>query len=173
MSPPRIYVLIWLLGDRLILLVYMHHSNSFAQHILGVSFCNTDRRNSALLRHYSMASYQPRAASLCWGQNIDDRGNKISWSWYVSPSTPVNSGKSVTEVLFLPKLVFHTFPPKMSSQDSIKKDTVRPTSAEYGNREFYPNITHETITNGNPNGQPYPFFVPSTVKSTLGSPVSY
>jgi len=59
----------------------------------------------------------------------------------------------------------------MSSQDSIKKDAARPVSAEYRNREIYPNLTHESLGNGN-HGQPYPFFVPSTVKSTLGSPVS-
>jgi hypothetical protein len=62
----------------------------------------------------------------------------------------------------------------MSSEDSIKRSIVKRSSLEEASRYIYPNLTNETTANGlaTPPGKPYPFFVPSTVKSTLGSPVS-
>lgn len=62
---------------------------------------------------------------------------------------------------------------KMSSEDSVRRNIVKRSSLEEANRYIYPNLTHETTVNGlaTTPGTPYPFFVPSTVKSTLGSPV--
>lgn len=61
----------------------------------------------------------------------------------------------------------------MSSEDSIRRNIVKRSSLEEANRYIYPNLTNETTANGlaTPPGKPYPFFVPSSVKSTLGSPV--
>jgi hypothetical protein len=62
---------------------------------------------------------------------------------------------------------------KMSSDDSLRRNIVKRSSLEEANRYIYPNLTNETTANGLATpGKPYPFFVPSTVKSTLGSPVS-
>jgi len=62
----------------------------------------------------------------------------------------------------------------MSSADSIKRNIVKRSSLEEVNRYIYQNLTNETTANGlaTPVGKPYPFFVPSTVKSTLGSPTA-
>ncbi|RDW77728.1 hypothetical protein BP6252_05781 [Coleophoma cylindrospora] len=63
----------------------------------------------------------------------------------------------------------------MSSNDSIKKNIVQPSSLEIASRDIYPSITNET-TFGNrsssPAGHPKVHFVPSTLKSTLGSPTA-
>lgn len=62
----------------------------------------------------------------------------------------------------------------MSSADEIRRNIVKRSSLEEANRVYH-NLTNETTVNGGyntPPGKPYPFFVPSTVKSTLGSPVS-
>jgi hypothetical protein len=61
----------------------------------------------------------------------------------------------------------------MSSENEIRRNIVKRSSLEEANR-IYPNLTQETtVHNGliSPSGKPYPYFVPSTVKSTLGSPV--
>ena len=65
----------------------------------------------------------------------------------------------------------------MSSEESVKRNVVRRSSLEYANRDIYPNLSQEPTANQGLNTPPgagklYPFFVPSTVKSTLGSPVS-
>lgn len=61
----------------------------------------------------------------------------------------------------------------MSSEDSVKRNVVRRSSLENASREpySYPDISRETTAQGF-GGKPYPFFVPSTVKSTLGSPTA-
>ncbi|KAH6671936.1 GPR1/FUN34/yaaH family-domain-containing protein [Halenospora varia] len=63
----------------------------------------------------------------------------------------------------------------MSSADSVRRNIVRRSSLEYANQEIFPNLTNETTVKGgfsSPAGKPYPYFVPSTVKSTLGSPTA-
>lgn len=62
----------------------------------------------------------------------------------------------------------------MSPEDDVLRNAIKCSSLEEANRYIYPNLTNETTANGvaTPLGKPYPFFVPSTVKSTLGSPVS-
>jgi hypothetical protein len=61
----------------------------------------------------------------------------------------------------------------MSSEDSIRRNIVKRSSLEEANRYIYTNLTNETTTNelATPLGKPYPFLVPGSVKSTLGSPV--
>ncbi|KAL3419898.1 hypothetical protein PVAG01_08397 [Phlyctema vagabunda] len=63
----------------------------------------------------------------------------------------------------------------MSSEDSIKRNIVRRSSLENANREIYPPITQESTigtSHAYPTGQPQIHFVPSTLKSTLGSPTA-
>ncbi|KAI9050583.1 hypothetical protein LZ554_005744 [Drepanopeziza brunnea f. sp. 'monogermtubi'] len=66
----------------------------------------------------------------------------------------------------------------MSSEDSILRNVVRQSTLEEANRDVYPPHTQGFTANGSltpsptPTGKPYPFFVPSTVKSTLGSPTA-
>ena len=68
----------------------------------------------------------------------------------------------------------HHHEPGLSTADSVRRNIVRRSSLEDANR-IYRNLTQESILkdgNSSPSsGRPYPFFVPSTVKSTLGSPV--
>lgn len=56
----------------------------------------------------------------------------------------------------------------MSTGDYALRDTLKPPSLEEGN------LTRETTRNeyATPPKKPYSFLVPSTVNSTLGSPVS-
>lgn len=66
----------------------------------------------------------------------------------------------------------------MSYEDNIEPHVTRKSSLEDAKGQAYSNLTQTTTTaNGTfspvGNGKPYPYFVPSTVKSTLGSPVSY
>ena len=65
--------------------------------------------------------------------------------------------------------------PTLYTEDSVKRNVVRRSSLEDSNR-IYQSSTQETLKNGGlspGSGKPYPFFVPSTVKSTLGSPVRF
>ena len=61
----------------------------------------------------------------------------------------------------------------MSSEVDMRRNVVKRSSLDEPNR-IHPNLTQDTTANGSftsPLGKPYPFFVPSSVKSTLGSPV--
>ena len=63
----------------------------------------------------------------------------------------------------------------MSLEDTTKRIAVNQSCLDEASREICPNFTNEVTTNGfitSPGSKPHPFFVPSTVKSTLGSPVS-
>ncbi|KUJ14543.1 uncharacterized protein LY89DRAFT_736574 [Mollisia scopiformis] len=62
----------------------------------------------------------------------------------------------------------------MATADSVRRNVVRRSSLEDATR-IYLNLIQETTANNGfntPDGKPYPFFVPSTVKSTLGSPTA-
>ncbi|KAH8667605.1 GPR1/FUN34/yaaH family-domain-containing protein [Tricladium varicosporioides] len=62
----------------------------------------------------------------------------------------------------------------MSSADSVR-NVVRRSSLKYVNQEIHPDLTNETVIKGgfsSSAGKPYPFFVPSTVRSTLGTPTA-
>ncbi|KAL2065274.1 hypothetical protein VTL71DRAFT_2943 [Oculimacula yallundae] len=62
----------------------------------------------------------------------------------------------------------------MASEGSVLRHIVRQSTLEEANR-IYPNSIQDSTGNGlltPSNGKPYPFFVPSTVKSTLGSPTA-
>lgn len=61
----------------------------------------------------------------------------------------------------------------MVTANEVRRNIVQRSSLEKANREIYVKDTRDT-ENGydTPQGKPYAFFVPSTVKSTLGSPVS-
>jgi hypothetical protein len=63
----------------------------------------------------------------------------------------------------------------MSSADSVRRNIVRQSTLEHAYRDIYPIPTSDTLgENGSiPLGKPYPFFVASSVKSTLGSPVRF
>ncbi|PMD46838.1 hypothetical protein L207DRAFT_577680 [Hyaloscypha variabilis F] len=61
----------------------------------------------------------------------------------------------------------------MSSEENVRRNVIKRSSLEEADR-IYPNLTQETAANGSVwsiSGKPYPFFVPSTVESTLGSPI--
>ncbi|PVH78508.1 hypothetical protein DL98DRAFT_573101 [Cadophora sp. DSE1049] len=62
----------------------------------------------------------------------------------------------------------------MASEGSVLRHIVRQSTLEEANRT-YPNSVLESTVNGelSPSGKPYPYFVPSTVKSTLGSPTAH
>lgn len=60
----------------------------------------------------------------------------------------------------------------MSSADSIKRNIVKRSSLEDVHRLHRESVTNSGTFSPSGGGKPYPFFVPSTVKSTLGSPVS-
>lgn len=66
--------------------------------------------------------------------------------------------------------------PGLATEDSVRRNIIRRSSLEYAN-QAYPSLTQESTIKGDgsysPAGKPYPFFVPSTVKSTLGSPVHF
>jgi len=57
----------------------------------------------------------------------------------------------------------------MSSADSVRRNIVRQSTLEHAYRDIYPSTTTDTLS---PPGKPYPFFVASSVKSTLGSPTA-
>lgn len=67
--------------------------------------------------------------------------------------------------------------PGLTTEDSVRRSVVRRSSLEYANQDAYPSLTQESTIKGDGSyslaGKPYPFFVPSTVKSTLGSPVHF
>lgn len=96
----------------------------------------------------------------------------IKGNWYLPLQRPLNSNQSFTVDSYR-----QTSSPshiKMSSEDSVLRNIVRRSSLEYANRDIYPNLTQETTAAHGlttPPGKPYPFFVASSVKSTLGSPV--
>ncbi|EHK97412.1 putative Accumulation of dyads protein 2 [Glarea lozoyensis 74030] len=56
----------------------------------------------------------------------------------------------------------------MSSADSVRRNIVRQSTLEHAYRDIYPSTTTDTLS----PGKPYPFFVASSVKSTLGSPTA-
>ncbi|TVY59718.1 Acetate transporter protein patA [Lachnellula suecica] len=58
--------------------------------------------------------------------------------------------------------------------DNVRRNIVKRSSLEEANRDYYQTLTHESnfVGSSSPSGRPYPFFVPSTVKSTLGSPTA-
>lgn len=61
----------------------------------------------------------------------------------------------------------------MSSKDGTIHNFVQQNRHEETNG-VYPSLTNGSTLNGDYStapGKPYPYFVPSTVKSTLGSPV--
>jgi len=89
---------------------------------------------------------------------LTDPSNKLQQSHLISEYHPFCINHQVFE---------------MSSEDEVRRNIVKRSSIEEANR-IYQNITQQSTVNGGlitPPGQPYPFFVPSTVKSTLGSPV--
>ncbi|CZT52987.1 related to Y.lipolytica GPR1 protein and Fun34p [Rhynchosporium secalis] len=61
----------------------------------------------------------------------------------------------------------------MASEGSVPRHIVRQSTLEEASRA-YPTSILDSTGNGilTPNGKPYPFFVPCTVKSTLGSPTA-
>lgn len=58
--------------------------------------------------------------------------------------------------------------------ENVLRGVVKRSSLEEANRDLYPNYTQDTTSNGafTPPGQDRVHFVPSTVKSTLGSPTA-
>lgn len=79
-------------------------------------------------------------------------------------------GKTNTEYTFVVFL-------NMSYEDGIEPEVARQSSLDDAKGQVFSNLTQTTTTaNGTfspvGNGKLYPYFVPSTVKSTLGSPVS-
>ncbi|TVY18034.1 Acetate transporter protein patA [Lachnellula arida] len=61
-------------------------------------------------------------------------------------------------------------------QDSVRRNIVRRSSLEEANRIYQALTRESTLKDEDPlpsSGKPYPFIVPSTMKSTLGSPVRF
>lgn len=58
-------------------------------------------------------------------------------------------------------------------EENVRLNVVKRSSLADAAR-IYPNLTQESIINGfnSPAGKPYPYFVPSIVNSTLGSPTA-
>lgn len=71
----------------------------------------------------------------------------------------------------------HHHEPQLATADSVRRNIVRRSSLENANQDYYPSLTNQsTVKDGSDSpssGRPYPYFVPSTVKSTLGSPVRF